>query len=150
VEWWEMLNARVDANLGMHASRIWRFAVRVLLILVFLYGSWLAMMAVHEFGHVLHAWISGGRVARVYFCPWDFSRTDLSTNPHPQFVAWGGAVWGSILPLGVYLLVRKLWPAVSKGFLFFAGFCLVINGVYLGIGWTVRGGDGATLLHYGA
>ena len=50
--------------------------------------SWLGMMAVHEFGHVLGAWITGGRVERVVLHPLRFSRTDLAHNPSPMFVVW--------------------------------------------------------------
>lgn len=46
--------------------------------------SWLAMMAVHELGHVLHAVASGGTVVGVVLNPLEISRTDVSPNPHPQ------------------------------------------------------------------
>ena len=36
---------------------------RALILLLSLYPSWLAMMAVHEAGHVAHAWVSGGTVS---------------------------------------------------------------------------------------
>jgi hypothetical protein len=72
---------------------------RVLAVVFLLYASWLAMMAIHELGHVLHAWLSGGTVSLVYLRPFEFSRTDLSVNPHPQFVAWGGPLWGCVIPL---------------------------------------------------
>jgi hypothetical protein len=52
--------------------------------------SWLAMQAVHEFGHMLHAWLSGGRVVQVVLHPLAISRTDVEPNPSPQFVVWGG------------------------------------------------------------
>ena len=61
--------------------------------------SWLAMMALHEFGHMLHAWLSGGHVAKVVLHPLAISRTDVSPNSHPLFVVWGGPVWGTVLPL---------------------------------------------------
>jgi hypothetical protein len=93
----------------------------------------MGMMVVHEFGHVLLAWISGGAVARVVLGPLEFSRTDLRVNPHPLFVAWGGAVIGVALPLlvsGFWRLLR--WPGWHI-IQFFAGFCLVSNGIYLGV-----------------
>jgi hypothetical protein len=123
---------------------------QVLLIGSTLGFSWLAMMAVHEFGHVLHAWLSGGTVARVVLHPLDFSRTDLAHNPQPLFVAWGGAVWGCALPLLLLAVVRLLrWPwAYLVGF--FAGFCLIANGGYLGGGALLGAGDAADLLRHGA
>src|SRR5947208_3221822 len=93
--------------------------------------SWFAMMAVHEFGHVLHAWFTGGRVSRVVLNPLEFSRTDVSLNPDPLFVAWGGAVWGVLIPLVVFLAARHLVPRYAYLAQFFAGFCLVANGAYL-------------------
>lgn len=109
-------------------------AFQVLLILSTLGFSWLAMQVVHEFGHVIHAWASGGAVVRVYLHPLDISRTDLARNPHPLFVAWGGAIWGCVLPLGLFGLVRWRWPAQAYLPAFFAGFCLIANGAYLAAG----------------
>src|SRR5437016_7173566 len=63
--------------------------------------SWLGMMVVHEFGHVLFAWLSGGSVARVVLKPLEFSRTELQQNPHALFVASGGASIGVMLPMGL-------------------------------------------------
>ena len=51
-------------------------------------GSWLGMQAVHEAGHVLGAWLTGGRVARVVLHPLTISRTDLAENPWPLAVVW--------------------------------------------------------------
>jgi len=48
---------------------------QALLISVVLAGSWWAMQAVHEFGHVLGAWLTGGRVERVVLSPLTISRT---------------------------------------------------------------------------
>lgn len=123
---------------------------RALGILLLIYVSWLAMLAVHELGHVIHAYFSGGRVSLVYFHPLEFSRTDLSINRHPQFVAWGGPIWGSLLPLLAYGLTRRARPGVRKLACFFAGFCLIVNGVYIGIGWIDKAGDAGTLLRTGA
>ena len=54
-------------------------------------GSWLGMQAVHESGHILGAWISGGRVAKVILNPLTISRTDIAHNPNPLFVEIGRA-----------------------------------------------------------
>lgn len=118
--------------------------------ILLLYAVWLLMMGVHEFGHVLHAWLSGGRVAAVHFGPLEFSRTELAYDPHPQFVAWGGPIWGSLIPLaacGLASIVRLRF----RGLLcFFAGFCLIANGAYIGLGWIDAAGDAGTLLRHGA
>lgn len=123
--------------------------MRWIAIVAGVYGAWLGMMATHEMGHVIHAWLSGGRVDRVVIPPLGFSRTDLAANPHPQFVAWGGATWGCALPM---IMLGALWPTVRiarKIGLLFAGFCLIANGAYLGCGIFVDAGDAADLLRYG-
>ena len=124
------------------------------LILSTLCGSWLGMLAFHEFGHVLHAWASGGVVVGVELPLVGFSETRVSPNPHPQFVAWGGAVWGSLLPLVCWVIVRRLAPSLSFLAAFFAGFCLLANGAYLAAGSFVGGpndaDDAHELLRHGA
>jgi hypothetical protein len=108
-------------------------AAQAVLIFCTLAISWLGMMVVHEFGHVLFGWLSGGIVARVVLSPLEFSRTDMQKNPHPLFEAWGGAIVGSVLPLMTSLLWRRFrWPAWYV-FQFFAGFCLIANGIYLAV-----------------
>ncbi len=111
---------------------------------------WLAMMATHELGHVLHAWASGGRVERVLLHPLAISRTDVAPNPHPQFVAWGGAIWGTLIPLGLWGIVRCFAPAYAPWAGFFAGFCCLANGLYLLIGSIDGVGDAGDLLRHGA
>ena len=123
---------------------------RIVLAVATLYVSWMAMMAVHESGHVMAAWVGGGRVRRVVLPFADFSRTDVDPNPSPRLEVWGGPLWGSIIPLIGWLLVRKKlskpWNIV---FGFFIGLCLVANGAYLGMGWTMSAGDAAELIKLG-
>jgi hypothetical protein len=111
--------------------------------------SWLAMMIVHEFGHVWHAWLSDGVVKKVVLHPLAISRTDVEPNPQPLFVVWGGLVWGCVLPVLAYGVARviglSIWPALA----FFAGFCLIANGAYLGVGVWHPVGDAAELLQHG-
>ena len=123
--------------------------LKPLLVVPALYACWLAMMAVHEAGHVLHAWASGGVVERVSIPLLGFSQTMLAVNPRPALVAWGGPVWGCVIPL--ILLAAAMWGrrSVRQWAQFFAGFCLIANGGYLGIGWTTRVGDASDLLRHG-
>jgi Peptidase M50B-like len=123
---------------------------QILLIVSFIAFSWLGFMVVHEFGHALTAWLTGGSVAIMVLHPLQISWTTLSPNPHPQLVAWGGAFWGSLLP-AVFLLMARLFrsPGIYL-FQFFAGFCLIANGLYLLVDSFGRGGDGGTLIHGGA
>src|ERR1700757_3149752 len=108
------------------------------------------MQAVHESGHVIGAWATGGRVARVVLNPLTISRTDLAENPHPLFVVWAGPVFGVLAPMvlwGIAVMVRVSWAFVLR---FFAGFCLLANGLYIGIGSFDRVGDCGELLRHGA
>lgn len=131
--------------LAMHDQLPWK----MLLVISTLGLSWLAMMAVHELGHVLNAWTSGGHVERVVLHPLAISRTDVSPNPHPLWVAWGGALWGTMIPL-LLLKVARLRPWRHQ-FLaaFFAGFCCLANGLYLAAGSFDRVGDAGDLLRHG-
>ena len=105
--------------------------------------SWLMMMVVHELGHVLHAWLSGGHVVRVVLDPLSFSRTDVSPNPHPLWLVIGGPFWGCLIPLGILALVRITARPYTYLAAYFAGFCLIANGVYLAAGSFSPGADDA-------
>jgi hypothetical protein len=122
---------------------------QIVLIASFLPFCWLAMMAVHELGHILAALISGGMVTQVVVHPLAISRTDVEPNPHPLIVVWGGPLFGVAAPL-------LIWAATAAGHLylaflsrFFAGFCLIANGAYLGVGSLVRVGDAGVMLRLG-
>lgn len=131
---------------GPELHRVHQF-VLIASLLVF---SWLAMQAVHELGHVLHAWASGGTVTRVLLDPLEISRTDVAPNPHPQFVAWGGPIWGALLPAAAWFALHA--ARLSRAWLarFFAGFCLIANGAYLLGGSIFPAGDAEVLLREGA
>jgi hypothetical protein len=107
--------------------------IQTVLILSTLAISWLGMMVVHEFGHVLFGWLGGGIVSRVVLSPLEFSRTEMQKNPHPLFEAWGGALFGSILPLVMALVWRRSRWSAWYVFQFFAGLCLITNGIYLAV-----------------
>jgi len=113
---------------------------QIVLIGTFLCFSWLAMQAVHELGHVLLAWFTGAEVVKVVLHPLTISRTDLGHNPHPLAVVWGGPILGSLLPLLAFGLVSFFRLPGVYLFRFFAGFCLVANGVYIGTGWLLANG----------
>lgn len=111
---------------------------------------WLGMMLVHELGHVLGAWLTGGTVERVVFHPLKISRTDVSSNPHPLIVVWSGPLFGVLAPVLIWLVVRTMHPAAAFVARTFLGFCLLANGLYLGIGSFDRVGDAGELLRTGA
>src|SRR5207253_7769696 len=84
--------------------------------------SWLGMQAVHEFGHVLGAWLTGGRVAHVVLHPLTISQTDLSFNPSPLVVVWAGPVLGVSLPLLGWGIAAATGGRAAFLLRFFAGF----------------------------
>ena len=122
---------------------------RVLCWIAGIYAAWLGMMVLHEGGHVLNACLSGGTVERVRVPLVGFSQTIYTSNPRPAFVAWGGPAWGSLVPLVGMIGASRARLNVRRAAQFFAGFCLVANGAYLGIGWTMPAGDAADLLRHG-
>lgn len=109
--------------------------LRLLLFVVSLTGlSWLGMMAFHEMGHVLAAVATGGKVDKVVLHPLAISRTDVSPNPWPAVVVWGGPLMGVAVPLGLLGVTPRSWLWARRSSWFFAGFCLIANGAYIGIG----------------
>lgn len=125
-------------------------SAQIILISTFLAFSWLGMQVVHEFGHCLGAWFSGGRVARIIAHPFTISCTVLSHNPRPLFVVWSGPIFGSILPALAVLIAALFRAPALYMFRFFAGFCLVANGLYIGLG--ALGGllDAGDMMSYGS
>jgi hypothetical protein len=113
------------------------------------YPACLGLQAVHELGHVLHAAASGGRVAQVDLPLVGFSRTEVFPNPHPLFVAWGGVLWGSVLPVLAWRLVPRRFSGTRAAAGAFAGLCLTANGAYLAVGWVDRVGDAGDLMKWG-
>ena len=123
---------------------------QVLLIGTFLPLCWLAMMAVHELGHVVGAVATGGSVERVVLHPLTISRTDVLPNPSPRLVVWAGPIGGVLLPLALLLAARAgrfQWAYLIQ---FFAGFCLIANGAYIGIGSFGKIGDAGDMLRHGS
>ena len=141
---------------------------RALTCAVIAYLSWLVMQATHELGHIVAAWLTCGTVERVILEPLAISRTDVSPNPSPLVVAWAGPIVGVALPLFLALAIRGRvagqrsaasahqttprfrWDVVPAYADFFAGFCLIANGAYIGIGSFDRIGDAGDLLRHGS
>lgn len=123
---------------------------QAILILSTIAISWYGMMVVHELGHVIGAWASGGVVQRVCLHPLHFSETVLSSNPHPLWQTWAGPMFGVILPLiawGIARALKRHWAYLLR---YFAGFCLLANGAYLGFGAFDDVADAGMLLLEGA
>jgi hypothetical protein len=123
---------------------------QVILIGSTILGSWLGMQAVHEFGHVLGAWMTGGKVARVVLHPFTISRTDLADNPYPLVVVWAGPVVGIVAPLLLWIIAAAIRLSGAFVLRFFAGFCLLANGLYIALGSFGRVGDCGEMLRHGS
>ena len=122
---------------------------RCIFILLFLTACWFGMQAVHELGHVFAAWGSGATVERVVMLP--ISRTDTNNVVHPLFVYGAGAVFGVTFPLLLWGVACRLRWNAAYLFRFFAGFCLIANGAYVGSDFSVVGPtDAGLLIEHGA
>jgi hypothetical protein len=140
-----MVKCRTLANMSQK-NRETNGPFACLFITTTIAAAWLGMTALHEVGHVLNAWLSGGRVISVELPPRGLGDTRVSPNPHPQFVAWGGACWASLLGLSMMFVTRRggLWRWFGQ---FFAGMCLIANGVYIGVGGFFGDANGADDAH---
>lgn len=112
--------------------------------------AWLLMQVVHECGHALFGWLTGGEVRRVVLHPLTISRTDLDANPHPLLVCWAGPLFGSIAPVIVWLIARAAKWSGEFWLRFFAGFCLIANGAYVAVGSFDGIGDAGDLIKHGS
>lgn len=114
---------------------------RIVLIVSTLATCWLGMQIVHEAGHVLAAWLTGGTITNVVLHPLTISRTDVFPNPHPTIVVWSGPLVGCVIPLMAAFVAQWLRVPAAFLFRFFAGFCCVANGAYIGAGALFPVGD---------
>lgn len=120
------------------------------LIVSFLPLCWLMMMAVHEMGHVAAVRTTSGTVTKFVLHPLALSRTDVSPNPQPLVVVWAGPLVGVALPLLIW--VAWYLAQIPGTYLprFLAGFCLIANGAYIGIGSFHGVGDARDTMRLGS
>ena len=124
-----------------------RFGLLAVSLAIF---SWLTMQILHESGHVFHCVVSGGKISQVVLHPLAVSRTEYSKNEWPQFVAWGGIIWGSIIPIVLFVAMQMRRSDLTYLARFFAGFCLISNGVYFVVATIDLGADPGDLVRFGA
>src|SRR5688500_18208519 len=124
---------------------------RAVLLIVFAgLLAWLLLQVVHELGHVLAAWLTGGTVLRVVLDPLTVSRTDVDPNPQPLVVAWAGPIFGALAPLAIWGVLRVFRAPLAWLAQFFAGACLLANGLYLGVGAFNAVGDAGDIIRHGS
>lgn len=107
------------------------------------------MQAVHELGHILAAWATGGTVQEFVLHPLTISHTDVAPNPAPLTVVWAGPLVGVAIPLTLAALARLARPSAQRYANFFAGFCLIANGAYLAVASYTGIGDPGEMLRNG-
>lgn len=107
------------------------------------------MQVAHEAGHVVGAWLTGGRVVKVVLHPLAISRTDVSPNPSPLVEIWAGPIGGVLIPLVLWIIPFRLNHVLAAWLRFFAGFCLIANGLYIGWGMIDPVGDASDLIRNG-
>ena len=118
-------------------------------ILLFLTACWFGMQMIHEIGHALAAWCSGAMIERIVLLP--ISRTDTSNVEYPLFIHGAGAVFGTTFPLLLWSIACWFRCRTAYLFRFFAGFCLIANGAYIGGDFSVAGPtDAGLLIEHGA
>lgn len=113
-------------------------------------ASWLGMQAIHEAGHVLGALAVGARVENVVLHPLTISRTDVAPHEQHLVIVWAGPLLGMALPLLLFAIAYFARLPGVEVLRFFAGFCLIANGAYIGLGSFARIGDCDELLRAGA
>ena len=127
-----------------------RFLKTALLTTIGLFPAWYFMQATHEVGHLLAGWFSTKHKVTGFAIPLlGFSSTTMSVYPRPAWVVWAGFVTGVLIPLAVWILARLLRCQAEGALRYFAGFCLLANGAYLGLGWVERVGDLDELMLHG-
>ncbi len=108
-----------------------------------------AATALHELGHALAAWMTGGAVQTMILHPFSTSFTEIASDPHPRITHIAGVVFGpAVALLGVWVA----WPVRSA-------YCMPIHltgvtalassGIYLLIGTVMGVGDADDLLRMG-
>lgn len=129
----------------VHTSRI----EQIVLIVTFLTFSWLAMQVVHELGHIAAALGTGAEIIKVYLHPLIISSTEVGDNPYPLMEVWAGPVAGVLIPLVALVVAYVVRMPGLYLFRFFAGFCLIANGVYIAFGPSTGGADTAIMMVLG-
>jgi hypothetical protein len=89
-------------------------------------------------------------VVRLVLHPLTISRTYLAENPYPLVVVWSGPLFGAIVPLCLWSVAAALRLPGAFLLRFSAGFCLLANGLYIGVGSFDRVGDCGEMLRHGS
>jgi hypothetical protein len=102
-------------------------------------------MALHELGHVLAMWATGGSVTRITLSPFYKSFTYFGSDPtFPLVTAWAGVLFGSTIGL-LCLVCFWRWRSPWILAIMMTGLCAIaVNGLYLTIDAALLAGGDAT------
>lgn len=117
----------------------------------FLIGMHLAVF-LHELGHALGYWLSGGHVVAIVMqAPLPAGHV-LGNGPNRFLPVWGGVAFGSLITAAPLLMAWQLSPRSPVRFaaLMTAAFCLGHNGMYLFVGSIVPFADALNMISLGA
>lgn len=112
-------------------------------------ASWFGMQAAHELGHIVATFFTGGHVLDVALHPLEFSRTEVTYGFSPLTVIWMGPIVGVAVPLAVWLIAAARCLREAFVLKFFAGFCCIANGAYIGLGSFDGVGDAGDMMRHG-
>lgn len=112
--------------------------------------NWILMQTIHEGGHLLAAVLTGGTVQAIQLRPLAISGLIIHPNPSPLIVIWAGPILGAWLPAVFSLLIPRSRKHLQRQLAFFAGFSLIANGAYIGLGALDQVGDCRVMLQSGS
>ncbi len=118
---------------------------RALLLLAAFSIGYNAHTLIHELGHALAMWTTGGSVARIALNPFSWSYTSYGSPPAcPLITAWAGVVFSSVvgvLSLALIWSRRDAWCVAVA----LMGVCTLLgNGLYLTVDALLHAGGDAT------
>jgi hypothetical protein len=122
---------------------------------LFIFGSfscgWVLGIILHELGHAVSMWITGGVVDRITISPFSWSYTYYGSVPkYPNFTTWSGILIGSLFGLVILLAIaRRPTPYLVP--LVFTGVTPMLQGggYYLIDTFISKEGDAASLIESG-
>lgn len=103
----------------------------------------------HELGHGVAVWLSGGKISSIVLHPFSWNWISYHSNPNPLLASWGGVLFGVLFAVAlssIALLARS--PFLTPLYLL-AGCALATNGIYLAVAAVADVGDAGNLLSQG-
>lgn len=76
--------------------------------------------------------------------------TQFVSTPRPLLTAWGGPVLGVLIGAGIPALIARFSRPARAPMLLIAGFVLLANGLYIGLGAVMPVGDARSMLMFGS